>query len=117
MYLLMLYENEELANCRTRDDIKGLLHEYLALEEDMKERKSYVIGKPLMPTDTATTVRVREGKVFTADGPFTEAKEQMGGIYLLECDGMEEALEYAARIPMARTGCIEVRPIMKIEGA
>lgn len=65
-----------------------------------------------MPTETATTVRVRDGNIATTDGPFAETKEQLGGYYLLECNDLDEAIEMASKIPSARWGSIEVRPIM-----
>jgi hypothetical protein len=67
-----------------------------------------------MPTNTATTVRVRDGKILTTDGPFAETKEQLGGFYLLDCDDLDKAIEIAARIPGARHGSIEIRPVMEI---
>jgi hypothetical protein len=73
------------------------------------------IGEALYPTNTAKTVRVRNGQVMTSDGPFAETKEQLGGFYLLECDSMEEALELAAQIPDAKRGCVEVRPVVKFD--
>lgn len=113
--MLLLYENEELGALRSREESKALLQEYLALENELKEKKKYVIGKPLMPTDTASTVKVRDKKVLIADGPFSEAKEHLGGIYIIDCEDLDEALAYASRIPMARSGQVEVRPIMNLE--
>lgn len=108
LYMLLLYENEELSALRSRQESKALLQEYLALEDELKEKNQYVIGKPLMPTDTASTVKVRGKKVLTIDGPFAEIKEQLGGFYLLDCKDLDEALDYAARIPMSRSGQVEV---------
>jgi len=78
----------------------------------MKESGKLVAGDALMPTETATTVRVRDGNIATTDGPFAETKEQLGGYYLLECNDLDEAIEMASKIPSARWGSIEVRPIM-----
>jgi hypothetical protein len=72
-------------------------------------------GDALQPTSTATTVRVRKGKTETLDGPFAETKEQLGGYYILECDNLDAAIKYAAMIPGAAIGSIEIRPIMNIE--
>ena len=71
-------------------------------------------GAPLQPTSTATTVRVRNGKTLITDGPFTETKEQLAGIYILNCKDLDEALEMAARIPDAVFGSIEIRPVMEV---
>ena len=68
-----------------------------------------------MPTNTATTVRVRNGKIMTTDGPFAETKEQLGGYYLLDCNDLDEAIEIAAKIPGAKHGSIEIWPIMEFE--
>ncbi len=78
---------------------------------DIKQAGQYVGGNALQPTSTATTVRVREGKVSTTDGPFAETREQLGGFYLLEARDLNEAIQTAARIPGASLGCVEVRPI------
>jgi hypothetical protein len=71
------------------------------------------VGEALQPTSTATTVRVRDGETVTTDGPFAETKEQLGGFYLFECDNLDQAIEWAAKIPAAKDGSIEVRPIME----
>jgi hypothetical protein len=76
----------------------------------------YQAGDPLLPSETASTVRVRNGKAVTTDGPFAETREQLGGYYIVECETLEEACGYAARIPGARDGAIEVRPIMEFDG-
>ena len=74
-------------------------------------------GEGLEPTSSATTVRVRDGERVLTDGPFAETKEQLGGFYLLECDSLDEAIGWAAKIPGAATGSVEVRPVMNYEGA
>jgi hypothetical protein len=74
-------------------------------------------GEALEPVQTATTVRVREGRTLTTDGPFAETKEELGGFYLLECNDLDEAIEWAAKIPGAQTGSVEVRPVMNYEEA
>jgi len=106
-YLLMIYENEKrFANG----------YEKMELEEYGKFGKEFATqiigGHALKPTGTATTVRVREGKRLTTDGPFAETKEQLGGYYLVEAADLDEAIAIAAKIPGARTGSIEVRPLM-----
>ena len=106
-YLLMLYENEKRWE---KGYDKGELAEYGAFGKEF----SAIIqgGNALKPTSTATTVRVREGKRLTTDGPFAETKEQLGGFYLIEAKDIDEAIAVAAKIPAARFGAIEVRPIM-----
>jgi hypothetical protein len=74
-------------------------------------------GEGLEPTSSATTVRVRDGERVLSDGPFAETKEQLGGFYLLECASLDEAIDWAAKIPGASTGSVEVRPVMNYEGA
>jgi hypothetical protein len=85
--------------------------EYSALEREMRAAGVIAGGAELAPSDTATTVRVRDGETLVTDGPFAELKEALGGYYVLECDSLEEACAWAARIPAARTGAIEVRPV------
>jgi hypothetical protein len=105
-YLLLIYENESrFAGGYDPAELK----EYRA---NAQEFASFIqAGKALEPTRSAKTVRVREGKRLVTDGPFAETKEQLGGFYLIEAPSVEKALEIAARIPAARFGCIEVRPI------
>jgi hypothetical protein len=84
----------------------------MKFSQDVQESGHMVGGNALMPTDTATTVRVRDGETLVCDGPFAETKEQLGGYYLLECENLDEAIAKAAKIPSAKCGSIEVRPIM-----
>jgi hypothetical protein len=86
--------------------------EYFAFTEDIKNSGQYVDGNALQGVDTATTVRVRKGKTTTTDGPFAETKEQLGGYYMIEARDLNEAIQVAARIPSAKIGSVEVRPIM-----
>jgi len=87
---------------------------YGAFTEEARRTKVMVDGAPLQPPDTATTVRVRDGKRTVTDGPFAETKEWLAGFYTFECDALDEALDWAARIPGAAHGSIEVRPVMQI---
>ena len=84
---------------------------YNAFTEHVKERGAYEAGEALDPTSTATTVRVRDGKTLTTDGPYAETKEALGGFYLVQAADLDEAIAFAAMIPGAREGAIEVRPI------
>jgi hypothetical protein len=106
-YLLLIYENEKRF---AQGYQEGELGEYRAFG---KEHASAIKGgNALHPTSSATTVRVRDGKALQTDGPFAETKEQLGGFYLVEAKDQAEVLAMAAKIPAARYGCVEVRPIM-----
>lgn len=110
-YLLMIYQNEvEYAKIDEATSQK-ILGEYQAFTQDIIKSGNFKAGDRLQPTTTATTVRVREGKTLTTDGPFAETREQLGGYYLIEAKDLNAAIEIAARIPSARIGSIEVRPI------
>ena len=89
---------------------------YGAFGEEARQAGVMVGGEGLEPTSAATTVRVRDGERLLSDGPFAETKEQLGGFYLLECDSLDEAIEWAAKIPGASSGSVEVRPVMNYEG-
>jgi hypothetical protein len=110
-YLLMIYRNEaEFAKNEATLGQK-MLDEYQAFTQSIIQSGNFKAGDRLQPVSTATTVRVREGKVLTTDGPFAETREQLGGYYLIEAKDLDAALGIAARIPGARYGSIEVRPI------
>jgi len=113
-YLLMIYEDEKGWAKMSEAERGRIFGEYRKLTEDIQKSGQYLGGNPLQPTSTATTVRVRNGKQLTTDGPFAETKEQLGGYYLIEAKNLDEAIAVAARIPSARYGSIEVRPIMKV---
>lgn len=112
-YLCLIYDNEKNFGTLPKDQMDSMMKEYGAFTEDIKKSGQYLGGNPLQPTQTATTVRVRQGKVSTTDGPFAETKEQLGGYYLIEAKDLNEAIQVASRIPSARVGSIEVRPIME----
>ena len=106
-YLCLVYADEKLL-----DDIDD--GECLACGEGMRASGHYVTGAPLHPVSTATTLRVRDGRVSITDGPFAETKEQLTGFYMLEAADLDEALKLAAKIPPARIGSIEVRPVREL---
>ena len=110
-YLLMIYTNE--AEYGKMDAATGqkMMEEYGAFTQSIVQNGSFKAGDRLQPTATATTVRVRDGKTLTTDGPFAETREQLGGYYLVEARDLDAALAIAARIPGARMGSIEVRPV------
>ena len=111
-YLLLIYEDEKLSNGMNEADMGQLMADYNAFTKEIKDSGAHRAGEALTPTNTATTVRVREGKTLTTDGPFAETREQLGGFYLVEAKDLDEATAIAAKIPTAKTGSIEVRPIV-----
>jgi hypothetical protein len=110
-YLLMIYRNEAEFNKNEAAQGEKMLDEYKDFTQSIIQSGNFKAGDRLQPVSTATTVRVREGKVLTTDGPFAETREQLGGYYLIEAKDLDAALGIAARIPGARYGSIEVRPI------
>jgi hypothetical protein len=111
-YLLLIYDPEK-AWATMADAERSQIHaEYLTLTQDLKAAGQFRAGDALQSTHTATTVRVRDGKIATTDGPFAETREQLGGYYMVEAKDLDEATKIAARIPSARFGSIEIRPVM-----
>jgi hypothetical protein len=92
-----------------------IVNEYSAYTESIRNSGHLIGGNALQPTQAATTVRVRKGKIATTDGPFAETREQLGGYYLVQARDLNEAIQLAARIPGARSGAVEVRPVMEME--
>ena len=111
-YLLMIYQNEAEYGKIDAATSKKMLEEYGAFTQGIIQSGNFKAGDRLQPTSTATTVRVRDGKMLTTDGPFAETREQLGGYYLVDAKDLDTALGIAARIPGAKTGSIEVRPVM-----
>jgi hypothetical protein len=111
-YLLLIYEDEKLWPQLPEAERGQMFAEYGKFTQDVQASGHHKGGNALQPTHTATTVRVRNGKTTTTDGPFAETREQLGGYYLIEAKDLDEATSIAARIPSARLGCIEVRPVM-----
>ena len=116
-YLLTIYGDESAWENVTPEDMKTVLDAYGAFGQEATDKGAFLGGEGLQPTQTATTVRVRAGERILTDGPFAETKEQLGGYYLLDCKDLDEAIEWAGKIPGAATGCVEVRPVMDYEGA
>ncbi len=114
-YLLLIYSDENAEANMSEAAQKELMGAYYAYTEELKQAGAMVAGDALQPTATATSVRVRSGETLTTDGPFAETKEQLGGYYLVEAKDLDEAIKWAAKIPSAKTGTIEVRPIMVFE--
>ena len=114
-YLCLIYDAESNLTAMSEAEMNAMMGEYFAFTESIRKSGQYVAGEALKPVATATTVRVRNGKVSTTDGPFAETKEQLGGYYLIEAKDLNEAIQVAARIPSARIGSIEIRPIEVFE--
>jgi hypothetical protein len=114
-YLLTIYADESRYATMTPDESARLMADYGAFGREAEEAGVLLGGEGLQPTATATTVRVRDGEALFTDGPFAETREQLGGYYLLECRDLDEAAAWAAKIPDARGGGVEVRPVMDYE--
>ena len=112
-YLCLIYEDEKAWMNASEADMEKGMAEYNAFTDSIKKSGNYVGGEALQPTNTATSVRVRNGKISTTDGPYVETKEQLGGYYLINAKDLKDAVQVAARIPSARNGIIEVRPIQE----
>jgi hypothetical protein len=111
-YLLLIYENESDWAAILEDEKGKIYQEYMDYAKRIRKNGNYVAGEALQPVSTATTVRVKNGKTLTTDGPFAETREQLGGFFMVEARDLDEAIKLAAGIPASRTGSIEVRPIM-----
>ncbi len=112
-YMLLIYDNEHAAAKIRETGQRKILGEYLQFTEDIKASRNYLAGAQLHPIATASSVRVRDGKELVTDGPFAETHEQLGGYYLIEAKDLDEATSIAARIPSARYGTVEVRPVVE----
>ena len=113
-YLLLIHADERVWPAMSDDEHRTIVEEYAAVTDEMHERGAYVGSNRLAPTSTASTVRVRDGEDVVTDGPFAETKEQLGGYFLIDVESLDEALEWAARLPTARRGSVEVRPIQPV---
>jgi hypothetical protein len=112
-YMLLIYLDE---NVLSEPERQSCYEESLQLAHQLHGAGQYVGANPLQPTAMATSVRVREGKRLVTDGPFAETREQLGGYFLVDAENLDEAIAIAARIPMARKGTVEVRPVIEIPG-
>ena len=107
-YLLLIYSADQE---RPDEDLRALYREYFRLGDDLRAEGKLVGSEELQPVATATSVRVRKGDTLVTDGPFAETKETLGGYYLIDAESLDEAIDWAARIPAARYGTIEIRPV------
>jgi len=112
-YLMLIYEREANWLSMSEEEQGKVFGEYMAFGAGIRQNGNFLAGEALQPTATATTVRVRDGRTKATDGPFAETKEQLGGFYMVEAKDLDEAIAIAARIPGARVGSIEIRPIME----
>jgi hypothetical protein len=110
-YLLLIYSNEAEDQAMPEADLKKLMNDFVEFTKSIVQSGQFKAGDRLKPVSTASTVRVRNGKIAITDGPFAETREQLGGYYLIEAKNLDEATAIAARIPGARYGSVEVRPI------
>lgn len=110
-YLCLIYADESVWQNLSQAETERMIADYMAFTESVKQSGQFGGGNRLHPVATATTVRVRDGKLSTTDGPFAETKEQLGGYYLVDAKDLNDAIQVAAKIPGARVGSIEVRPI------
>ncbi len=113
-YLCLIYDEEKKQAGMSKSDGEAMMSEYGAFTDSIKKSGQFVGGEALQPTSAATTVRVRAGKMSSTDGPFAETKEQLGGYYLINAKDLNDAMKVAARIPAAKSGSVEVRPILEI---
>jgi hypothetical protein len=111
-YLLLIYESEAAWAALSEAERGKIFEEYMTYSKGIRAKGNYLGGAALQPVATATTVRVKNGKTLTTDGPFAETREQLGGFFLVEAKDLDEAIVLAAGIPGARMGSIEVRPIL-----
>jgi hypothetical protein len=112
-YMLLVYLDEKALSDEER---QHCYVESAQLTQDLNSKGQYVIASPLHPVATATSVRLRQGKRLVTDGPFAETREQLGGFYMVEVEDLDEAIRVAERIPVARVGTIEIRPVQEIPG-
>jgi hypothetical protein len=111
-YMLLIYDDENVWRTMSEEERGRAMADYGAYTQELRDAGAFLFGDALQPVDTATTVSVREGKTLTTDGPFAETKEQLGGFYAIEAESLDRAIEWASKIPSARFGKIEVRPVM-----
>lgn len=112
-YMLLIYLDEQALSETERQECYA---ESTQLAQQLYASGQYLASNPLHPTSVATSIRVRDGKRFVTDGPFAETREQLGGYFLIDARHLDEAIDIAARLPMARRGTIEVRPVIEIPG-
>jgi hypothetical protein len=113
-YICLVYLVEKEMSAMTKTEADACTEESLAYNDTLRRAGHLIVAHALQPVETATTIRVRSGKLSATDGPFAETKEQLGGFILIEARDLNEAIQVAGKIPLARRGSIEVRPIMEL---
>jgi hypothetical protein len=113
-YLCLVYTDERKLDAMAKSEWDALVDEHLAYDEVLRKSGHWIVAQALQPTRAATTVRVRNGNASVTDGPFAETKEQLGGFFLIEARDLNDAIQVASKIPSARLGSIEVRPIREL---
>ena len=113
-YLCLVYIEEKKLDAMSKSELDALIDESLAYDEVLRQSGHYLVSEALQPVQTAATVRVRNGKVSIMDGPFAETKEHLGGFFLIKARDLNEAIQVASKIPPARLGSVEVRPILEL---
>ncbi|MDP6453487.1 MAG: YciI family protein [SAR202 cluster bacterium] len=114
-YMLLIYGDESQMASMSEEEMGGVMDAYNKFTVDFEASGKMIGGEALLPTPTATVVQVQDGKTITTDGPFAETKEALGGYYAIDAADLDEAIAWAAKIPGAQSGSIEVRPIMEFE--
>ena len=114
-YVCLVYVEETKLDALSKSELEALVDESLDYDDVLRRSGHYIVSDALQSVQTATTVRVRSGKVVTTDGPFAEPKEQLGGFFLIEARDLNDAIQVASKIPPARLGSIEVRPILELK--
>jgi hypothetical protein len=116
-YMLLIYSREDLDAAASREAMQAVMEGHRAVMQEAAKKGVLRGAEPLKPTSTATTVRIQNGQALTTDGPFAETKEQLAGYYILECQNLDEAIDWARKIPtscLGGEGCVEIRPIIDI---
>lgn len=114
-YMLLIYADEADWESYSEEERRAIYAEYGKLNGELRAQGKLISGDELQPISTATTVRVRKGETLVSDGPFAETKEALGGYYLIDAESLDEAIEWAGKIPSARSGTIEIRPVDHVE--
>jgi hypothetical protein len=113
-YVCLCYDEEKKLKAMRQSEWDAVVREVRAYNDELRKKGRLIAAQALQSVETATTVRVRDGKVSTTDGPFAETKEQLGGFFLINARDLNEAVQVASRLPGARLGCIEVRPVREL---
>ena len=114
-YLCLVYHEEAMVDALPTSEYDAIVRDVLEYREELRQSGHYITSSPLQPVQSATTIRVRHGQVSITDGPFAETREQLGGFYLIDARDLNDAIRVASRMPPARLGCIEVRPLKEID--